>query len=335
MNIRIDDFDPDSVPPGTRAQLLVEIVPAASGANAVVPVIIVNGRMAGRTLVALAGVHGDEYEGVQAIHDVCRQLDPAGMRGRLIAVPVANVPAHRAGSRETPPDGLNLARVFPGKRDGTLTEKLAWFLSEKIIARADFLLDMHSAGLKYLIPPLVGHGLSADGRQAAAAAAARIFGAPTIWAHPEPIPEGRTISEAHRRGIPWLYVESSGGGRVLGDELHYYTEGLLNLLRHLGIVTGETSAREIRHRLIGNGDIDEAATTSTAGFFVHRVRILDTVARGEIIGEIRDLLGETLEEIPAPRDGVVILLRASPVVNPADVVCVVTGRDEGQSGRDE
>lgn len=326
--MRIEDFDPDAVPPGMCARLMVEIVPAASGANAVVPVIVINGRKTGRTLVALAGVHGDEFEGVQALHDLCRQLDPAVMSGRLIAVPVVNVPAHRAGSRETPTDGLNLARVFPGRANGALTEKLAWFLSGQIIARADLLLDLHSAGINYLIPPMVGHGLSADGRQDAAAAAARVFGAPIIWAHPEPIPEGRTISEAHRRGIPWLYVESSGGGRVLSDELHYYTDGLLNLLRHLQIVPGEPTAHEIRHRLIGNGNIDEAVTVSTSGFFVHRVGILDEVRRGEIIGEVRDLLGETLEEIAAPRDGVVILLRALPVVNPADIVCVVTGRDE-------
>ena len=325
--MQIGDFDPDSVLRGTSERFLLEIGSVESGESEVIPVVVLNGQRAGKTLVALAGVHGDEYEGVQAIQDVCRGLNPAEMSGRLIAAPVVNVAAHRAASRETPVDRLNLARVFPGKSDGTLTERIAWALTETLITRADFLLDLHSAGLNFLIPPLVGHGVVEEEKNSASSAAAEIFGAPVIWAHPEPIPAGRTISEAHRRGIPWLYVESSGGARVLRDELHYYTDGLLNLLKHLAIIPGQARARKITHRLIGDGNIEEAVSTGTAGFFVHRAGILDDVMRGDIVGEVRDLFGETIEEIAAPRDGVVILLRALPVVNPGDIVCVVTGRN--------
>ena len=78
------------------------------------PILLVRGSHEGAALVVTAGIHGDEYEGVRAIFDVVETLDPAAMRGDLIAVPVSNPPAFWAGTRRNPLDGVNLARVFPG-----------------------------------------------------------------------------------------------------------------------------------------------------------------------------------------------------------------------------
>ena len=84
----------------------------------------------GPTLAVLAGVHGDEYEGIRAIPRIFRALDQADLRGRLIAVPVCNVPAYRTATRSSPIDGLNLARVFPGDPRGTVTQRIAHVVTE-------------------------------------------------------------------------------------------------------------------------------------------------------------------------------------------------------------
>src|SRR6266545_3032986 len=99
INIPVEDFDPDTlVSPGKHAFFL-EFCPPGSGENLGIPLLLANGRNVGKTLVVFAGVHGDELEGVQTIHEVFHQLDPDTMSGKVLAVPVANLPAYRAVSR--------------------------------------------------------------------------------------------------------------------------------------------------------------------------------------------------------------------------------------------
>ncbi|HEX2268186.1 MAG TPA: succinylglutamate desuccinylase/aspartoacylase family protein [Pyrinomonadaceae bacterium] len=320
----VHNFDPDRLGPSTKQKFFVELSPATGGELVGFPVLVANGARAGKTLVAFAGVHGDEYEGMQALHEIYHALDVEQMSGRLIAVPVVNLPAYHAVSRHSPVDHLNLARTFPGRREGTLSERLAHYLSELIIARADFFVDLHSAGIRYLIPPMIGYGITDTEHSRVAQHAAEIFGTPVLWGHPGQVPPGRTISEADRRHIPWLYVEASGGARISPDELRYYTNGLLNLMRFLHILPGDNGAAHIRHRLQGKGDIDDAIFCDTAGFFAPAVNVLDQVSPGRTIGVVRNIFGEPLEEIKSERGGYVILLRALPVVQPGDTVCVIT-----------
>jgi predicted deacylase len=148
--------------------------------------------------------------------------------------------------------------------------------------------------------------------------AARVFGAPVIWGHPR-IPAGRSISEAARRAIPWLYSESSDGENTS----NYYVQGLLNLLKHLGIIPGAIEVAPAKFDLMGEGDIDSATAASASGFFLPNVQLLDRVKSGEVIGRVLDLYGEVLEAIRSQQDGYVVMLRASPVVHPGEPVCLI------------
>ena len=97
-----------------------------------VPVAIVaNGD--GPTVLLMAGNHGDEYEGPLAIMDAATSLDPAAVSGRIILIPFMNAPAVHAATRTSPIDGGNMNRVFPGKRDGTITEMIAHYVSGAVL----------------------------------------------------------------------------------------------------------------------------------------------------------------------------------------------------------
>ena len=185
---------------------------------------VATGTRPGPTLAVLAGVHGDEYEGPVAIADLLAALDPAALTGTLIAVPVANPPAFAAGTRTSPLDGLNLARTFPGRRDGSASERLACALTEEVIAIADALIDLHSGGVAYTMATLVGYCDLGDevGRRSRALATA--FGAPILWEHAEIAP-GRTLSAALDLGIPCVYTEAAGGGAAPPAVVRCYTEG--------------------------------------------------------------------------------------------------------------
>jgi len=115
------------------------------------------GQGPGPTLLVLGGVHGNEFEGPLALYELLQELPEKEFVGTVIVVPWTNLPAVEACRRETPLDGKNLARCFPGSPEGTFTERLAYSVGQELIRGADFLLDLHSAGDAYTSPPLVGY----------------------------------------------------------------------------------------------------------------------------------------------------------------------------------
>jgi uncharacterized protein len=297
------------------------ILPVKSGGHEVeLPVIWVRGATPGRTLVVTAGIHGDEYEGIRAIFDVVRDLNPASMSGDLLCIPVANPPAFWAVARSSPLDGANLARVFPGTSGGSITEAVAHAIDNEILPRADFFLDLHSAGVRCLMPTMVGYD-AADSR---AEAAARIFGAPVIWAH-DAIAPGRSVSAAAARGIPWLYTEARGAGRIHPEDLEVYRRGIVNLLRHLRVLPDEPEPQPIERHLYGEGNVDASVTTNRSGFLIPEVELLETVVRGQKLGTLVDLHGRALEHYTASRDGVVALIHVCPAVSSRDPLFLITG----------
>ncbi len=325
-HLNVEEFHPDAFPVGAKQAVFLDFFPPGHGENLGIPVLLAKGRKPGRTLVVIAGVHGDELEGVQAVHEVFSDLDAETMSGCVIAVPIANLSAYRAVSRGSPVDSLNLARTFPGRRDGTLTERIAFYLSDYIIPHADLFIDLHSAGLTFRLPRMIGYDANETEKGKASKAAALHFGMPVIWGHTEVGP-GRSLGEAIRRGIPWLYVESPSGGRVSRRELGYYVNGLMNLLRFMKILPGDVEPQAPETHLLGPADLDHTTSVNTSGFFVSLVGLLEEVQGGQVIGIVRDLFGRTIEEVRAPQTGVVGMLRAVPVVMPGDSVCLVVQRE--------
>ncbi|MBI3962712.1 MAG: succinylglutamate desuccinylase/aspartoacylase family protein, partial [Deinococcus sp.] len=278
--MRVADFDLDALPRSTKQGLTLEVTVLPDGSPVTLPVLVARGGSAGPALLVLAGVHGDEYEGMRAIWEVYGQLDPAHLHGTFLAVPVANGPAFAAGTRESPIDHKNLARVFPGSPDGSVTDRIAHALDQYLIARADFLLDLHSAGAKYTMATLVGYYHDSSQLGQISQQAAFSFGAPVVWGHPSVGP-GRTISAAMARGIPWLYAETTGGGWVREHDVQIYTRGVQNLLKHLKMLPGAPDAPSPSYHFVGDGNTDKAITAQASGYLVPAVQLLEKVAPGD------------------------------------------------------
>ena len=315
--MQLDEFGPDRFPANTLQRSYLRV-----GDDVSLPLLVVTGARAGKTLAVTAGVHGDEYEGVRSLLEICGELDPKKMTGRLIAVPVVNLPAFWQGTRTSPADGQNLARIMPGKVDGTLSELLAYTLAHSVLDHADFYLDLHSGGIAYRMPSMVGFS-SSDERSRTAAEA---FGAPILWGHKYVAP-GRTISYAASRGIPWLYTEARGAGRIHPDDLAMMKTGIYNLLQHLEILPGCPPGTAVQYRLRGDGNIDDAVPATKAGFLLHSVRLLQEVRPGDVLGSLVNPLGELLEEYRTERAGIVAMIREFPVVRPGDPLFLLADRD--------
>src|SRR6516165_8666033 len=123
-------------------------VPAGSDAAASIPVIVVNGAKPGPTLALVAGAHGTEYASIIALEKVAQAADPAAISGALIVLPLLNVASFAQNVPHlNPVDGKNMNRFYPGKADGTQTERISWAISQQVIAKADYLLDFHGGDL--------------------------------------------------------------------------------------------------------------------------------------------------------------------------------------------
>ena len=321
--MKVTEFDVQQFGRGQKYSFALELAGDAKGLS--LPVLLVCGRDKGPTLVATAGVHGDEYEGVRTILDTYASLDPEAVSGTFLAVPAANPPAFWSGTRLSPLDGKNLARVFPGSLGDGPSAAIAYYLAHSVIACADFYIDLHSAGVKLLMPTMIGY----DAQDPRSREAAYAFGAPVMWGHPN-IEPGRTISFARSRGIPSVYAEARGGGRVHPDDLRVYTQGVRNLMVHLGILPGEVPQSHPRRHLYGDGNTDSSLTTGERGFLIPTVTLLQDVKAGDELGRVVNLHGETVETILAPCDGVVALIRQWPVVEPGEPTFLITGVESSE-----
>ena len=292
-----------------------------------IPVLAACGVHPGKTLVATAGIHGDEYEGIEAIHRIFETLDPSSMSGTFVAVPVVTLPAYWMACRVNPLDERNMARVFPGSTDGSASERIAARVLDRVMRHASLYIDLHSSGRGSHWVTLCG--FSDYGSQAPMArAAARCFGAPVIWQHPhEPEVTGRTLSATNDLGIPSLYTEAFGGGHARPEDVNCYTRGLANLLRFLKIgvlpAAGLPEAYE-PIEICGAGNTDNAIRASHAGLAWLLVEPGDRVLAGQKLAYIRDLEGMILEQIESPQDAFVVGIRATPRVFAGDHLLILS-----------
>ena len=120
-----------------------------------IPLIVVNGAEDGPVLCVDAGVHGDEYDGQEAVRRVVAEVDPATLRGTLVGIPCMNTPAFEAAARTSGLDHLNLNRIFPGDADGSYSLRLAAAFVEQVVPAIDALVDLHTGGTFGEIAPLV------------------------------------------------------------------------------------------------------------------------------------------------------------------------------------
>jgi len=313
-------FDPTRVPRGTKRSL--DLRGAVRW-----QVLVARGKHAGKTILVLGGVHGDEYEGPMAIHQLFRSLDPREMRGDFLAVPICNSLAFAAKRRTTPQDGKNLARCFPGKPRGTVTERIAHALHHQFIARADFAIDLHSSGSQWTMPTLSGYNSGKPALERVQHEACLRFGAPVVWG--SPYAPGRTLSSAYDLDIPSLYTETAGQNGCQGRDVDLYANGVRNVMVMLGILPSRYASRVARPKLIikergGYGNLDTAVKANHDGLFVARRNVLDRVNKGELIGELFRPDGKLLQTFRANRGGRLFLIRHASPTRQGDLVFQIT-----------
>ncbi|HEV2438821.1 MAG TPA: succinylglutamate desuccinylase/aspartoacylase family protein [bacterium] len=308
--VTLDDLEATRRPGSYRMTAVVDAGPAAD-----LPLMVIAGERPGPVFVAAAGVHGDEYEGPRALWEVCDSLPPSSLSGVFVALPICNPWAFAAGSRTTPAqlDGVNLARTFPGDPAGSPTQRLAAALLGFIMRlRPALFVDLHSGGVRYRFQPAVGYRQGV-GDTARARAGVRAFGGKNLWAvRDQP---GRFNAETARRGITTIGNEMTGAGGCLDEDVAGDREGVLNLMRWLGMLR-DRPAPEVPGPFWEMTGVPSPA----GGFAEMRRSIGDVVTDGAPIAVVRSAFGEIVGEARAPYDGAVWVTRHLRVIEAGEMI---------------
>jgi predicted deacylase len=298
----------------------------------------ITGQLPGPHLLISGGVHGDEFEPMAAVRQLARELRPEELRGRVTFVPVVNEPAFRLGHR-CAEDCLDLARTCPGRADGSITERIAFELSQ-LIRSADLYIDLHTGGTRLMVLPLAGYVLHPDqavlGQQRRMA---RAFGLPLIWGTDPNLP-GRSLSIARQANIPAIYAEYLGGGRFDPEGVAAYVRGCRNVMVEFGMLDEEGMGHGkqgghgeepliVEDDRPGAGHMQVNHPAPSEGFFEPSVTLGERVAAGDLLGTVSDPLGGRVEVIRSRYAGTVIVLHTFPRVEAGVSVAVVMEMAEG------
>jgi len=289
----------------------------------------VSGHRNGPHLLVMGGVHGDEYEPIAAIRQLIETLEPAELAGNVTLVPIVNRPAFENISR-TGPDGLDLARTFPGRPDGSVTEQIA-FQAAALIREADFLIDLHTGGLAARIAPLAGYMLHEDmAIRKQQRKMAEAFNLSIVWGTSARL-DGRSLSVARDTGVPAIYAEWGGGGGCSPEGVAHYVQGCRNVMRSLGMISQEVPACHVQYIVEDSRDesgvLQKNYLAEQAGYFEPACELHEIVQAGQTLGWIDPVDSGPAIPVHSHQTGLVILLRAIPATQRGDFLAVILDAD--------
>jgi predicted deacylase len=275
-----------------------------------IPFGIIEGAESGPCLLITAGVHGSEYCSIEAAVRMLK-MDPGRIKGTLLIFPILNVQGFRKRSIYVmPEDGKNLNRMFPGRPDGTVSEKLAHWLVTSIYPLADAYLDLHGGDLDESLAPFTLFPNGCEKSKALATA----FGLPVAVAAGG---EGYTINAAYKLGVPSLLPEVSGNGLWGEETVGQMLAGIERVMHHLGMISGPI---EPAPQASPDFVTMWVPSAPVSGLWYAGKDLSDPVAAGEILGEIRDVFGTVLATIPSEKDGFILYRLTSLSVNQGEAL---------------
>lgn len=283
--------------------------------------IVIEGENSGPHLLITGGVHGDEFEPIAAIRRLQElllktQKSTPTLRGRVTLVPCVNYEAFLLGAR-CASDGLDLARTFPGRADGSVTERTAAELS-RLIEQSEYYIDLHTGGTEFSIYPLAGYILHADDQILdVQRRMAKAFNLNVVWGT-SPALEGRSLSVARDAGVPAVYCEYFGSASCSEAGVEAYVQGCLNVMTELKMIQQPERASRLEHVVEDerpdSGHLQINNIVSLDGYFEAAVRLGQRVEAGTVLGTVRSLHHEREQVMQSAVGGIVLMLRTFPRV---------------------
>lgn len=283
----------------------------------------------GPTALITGANHGDEYEGPLALVELAQMITTGNLTGRVIIIPFMNYPAFMSGTRTSPIDKGNMNRAFPGKPDGTITEKIADYFQRTLLPMADYVLDFHSGGKTLdFLPFAASHVLDNKEQEARCRAARDAFNAPWSLEMVEIDSSGMYDDAAENMGKVFVTTELGGGGSSSVETIEIARKGIRNFLVHAGILSGELEVGPNTH--LNQPEDDCFVFSQEEGMIEYSVSLGDNVRQGETIARIWNIqhTGRPAIEIPAKMDGLLIARHYPGLIQIGDCLAVMAVETE-------
>ena len=302
-------IDKIKVKPGENKIIRLEVGHLPSDTLIHLSIHIFRSKNPGSTMLALAGVHGDEINGVELLRrTIADGMYQNLLAGSVIVIPVLNIFGFNNFSRELP-DGKDVNRSFPGNSKGSLAARVANIISKKILPLVDFGIDFHTGGnSNYNYPQIRYSEGHAESR-----ALGEIFAPPILIAK-------KTIPHSFRKTaldvkIPILTYEGGENLRFDGFAIEKGITGIRRVLQAKGMLAGEPTTEKVNH--------------FTKSFWVRAVRSGlfqwmkcsgQWVVKGERLAIICDPYGQTEIPVLATQNGYIIGHNNAPVINSGEAL---------------
>ncbi len=301
-------------------------------ARARMPLYVASSGKPGKTIVAIGGTHGDEYEGPVALKNLVNTFDPNRLAaGRLIVIPVLTVSAFYADQRASAEDGINMNRAFPGKADGSISFRMARFVTDEVLSRADVVIDIHSGGRGYQIAPCMSfHAVDDPELKQQFKETAFLFGTPFTMIYTSGMGTGLLTEEAEKMGKITIGSELGYGASTDIDGVRWALHGVQNVMRHYGLIDEPIEDLTLAkwgntQRLIQNTDIDSWVTSPIAGISEPLAPLGSFVTTGTPVARVHDFYrwDEPGVDILADQDGYVLCRKFRAKTEQGEVVMVI------------
>ncbi len=265
-----------------------------------------------KRLSLVTGTHGDELEGQYLAYIVGSYLDEHIDRldGIVDIYPALNPMGIDSITRGVPMFDLDMNRVFPGSKDGTMIEMICSMIVDDIVG-SDVCIDVHSSNIFLQEIPQIRMSVPTA---PVLLPYAKMMNVDFIWVHDAATVLESTLAHTlNTRGTKTLVVEMGVGMRITKEYCKQLFDGIFNLLKELGMWSGETAP--VREPIVSEGREVGFVNSDAAGIFVPCVSFGETVGKGNHIGDVVDpLSSKIVEKVDAVCDGMIFTLREYPVV---------------------
>jgi predicted deacylase len=308
-----------SAAPGQKANGFIE-VPVGVDAGTNIPVVVVHGAKPGPVLALVTGAHGTEYVSIIALEKLIGELDPAQVSGTVILLPLVNIVSfEQKVPHVNPIDNKSMNRFYPGKMDGTQTDRVLFMITKEVVDRCDYLIDYHGGDLEESLRPYAYWG--AVGKEAQDRVSKQMvlaFGLDhiIIWSErpTDPAATRYLDNTASVRGKPSIVVEAGHAGTVETDDVGLLVNGTLSTMRALKMIPGEPHYIE---NPVWLGKVVDVISEGP-GIWYPLVKRGTYVQEGMILGQVTDYFGKVILEARAPAAGVVLHVNAVPSLKKGD-----------------
>ena len=298
----------------------------SAGNSTDLPIIMVKGKEAGKTLTILSGVHGYEYPPIMAVQEFIKELEPERLKGNLIVMPMANKASfYGRYPFKSPLDEINLNNAFPGKQDGTVTQQIAYYITEHIIPISNVFLDIHGGDASEDLLPFVCYYNNESRPEATAKAKllSESSGFSNIVSYPYHLkdtePAKYAFKQAVQDGKVGISFEAGALGNVQEEAVRLNKNGIYQVLDRLGMYSSQLDLPNNLIRYNGQAYLKVPKT----GILYSKLRAGDAVTEGQVVGYITNEYGEVLEKILSPGTGTILYKIGTPPVKQGETLMCI------------